>query len=246
MLNLRRKDNFLSMLPTKEELRKRITLVRERLSEACLKAGRGKNCAKLIGVTKTKPASLLRDACEIGLCTFGENRVQEFLKKWEELKDLPVEWHFIGYLQSNKVKYIVDKVVLVHSVDRPSLVDELQKRVSKKGIEKFPILIEVNVGGEETKAGVSPSEAPKLLEYILKNAPSLEVKGLMTVPPYREDPEEVRPFFAELRNLRNRLEEEFKISLPELSMGMSHDYPVAVKEGATMVRVGTAIFGERL
>ena len=156
-----------------------------------------------------------------------------------------IEWHFIGRLQSNKVKYIIDKVRLIHSVDRPSLVDELQKRATKKGIEKVDVLLEVNVGGEETKGGVSPEEAPQLLEYILKNAPALRVKGLMTIPPYREDPEEVRPYFARLRELRDKLAEEFNLELPELSMGMSHDYEVAVEEGATIVRVGSAIFGER-
>ena len=230
---------------TKEQLFKNINLVREKIKESCLKSGRGENCAKLVGVTKTKPAELLRWACEYGLCTFGENRVQEFLKKWEELQGLPIEWHFIGYLQTNKVKYIVDKVVLIHSVDRPSLVDELQKRVSKKGIEKLPILVEVNVGGEETKAGVEPSKVEELLEYILKNAPNLEVKGLMTVPPYRENLEEVRPYFRQLRELRDQLEERLGIKLPELSMGMSHDFTVAIEEGATIVRVGRAIFGER-
>ena len=156
-----------------------------------------------------------------------------------------IEWHFIGRLQSNKVKYIIDKVRLIHSVDRPSLVDELQKRATKKGIEKVDVLLEVNVGGEETKGGVSPEEAPQLLEYILKNAPALRVKGLMTIPPYREDPEEVRPYFARLRELRDKLAEEFNLELPELSMGMSHDYEVAVEEGATIVRVGSAIFVER-
>lgn len=233
------------MTLTKEQLFKNIDLVREKIKESCLKSGRGENCVKLVGVTKTKPSNLLRWACEYNLCTFGENRVQEFLKKWEELKDLPIEWHFIGYLQTNKVKYIVDKVALIHSVDRPSLVDELQKRVSKKGIEKLPILVEVNIGGEETKAGVEPEKAEELLEYILKNAPNLKVEGLMTVPPYRENLEEVRPFFRKLRELRDQLEEKLGIRLPHLSMGMSHDFTVAIEEGATIVRVGSAIFGPR-
>jgi pyridoxal phosphate enzyme (YggS family) len=188
---------------------------------------------------------VLRWAFELGLTTFGENRVQEFLRKWEELKDLPIEWHFIGRLQSNKVKYIIDKVKLIHSVDRTSLVDELQKRATKKGIGKVPVLLEVNVGGEETKGGVEPENTPALLEYILENAPSLEVRGLMTIPPYRENPEEVRPYFARLRELRDNLEKAFGLKLPELSMGMSHDYEVAIEEGATIVRIGSAIFGER-
>jgi len=230
---------------TKEELKANLERVRESIEKACQRAGRGSNCVKLLGATKTKPPEVLRWAYELGLRVFGENRVQEFLKKWEALRDLDIEWHFIGRLQSNKVKYIIDKVVLIHSVDRPSLVDELQKRATKKGIDRVKVLLEVNVGGEETKGGVEPSKAPELLEYILKNAPNLEVVGLMTIPPYREDPEEVRPFFRNLRELRDRLEEQFGLKLPELSMGMSHDYPVAIEEGATIVRIGSAIFGER-
>jgi pyridoxal phosphate enzyme (YggS family) len=230
---------------TKEELKRNLERVKENIEKACQRAGRGSNCVKLLGATKTKPPEVLRWAYELGLRVFGENRVQEFLQKWEALRDLDIEWHFIGRLQSNKVKYIIDKVVLIHSVDRPSLVDELQKRATKKGIDKVNVLLEVNVGGEETKGGIEPEKAPELLEYILKNAPNLEVVGLMTIPPYRENPEDVRPYFRELRELRNRLEEQFGLKLPELSMGMSHDYEVAIEEGATIVRIGSAIFGER-
>jgi pyridoxal phosphate enzyme (YggS family) len=231
---------------TREELIANLRRVRENIAKACRRVGRPTDSVRLLGATKTKPPTVLRWAYEAGLKLFGENRVQEFLKKWEELRDLPdIEWHFIGRLQSNKVKYIIDKVRLIHSVDRPSLVDELQKRATKRGIKEVDVLLEVNVGGEETKGGVAPEEAPQLLEYILKNAPALRVKGLMTIPPYREDPEEVRPYFARLRELRDKLAEEFNLELPELSMGMSHDYEVAVEEGATIVRVGSAIFGER-
>ena len=236
---------FKTMEITKEQLAKNLKNVKERIERACQRAERGSHCVKLLGASKTKPPQVLRWAYELGLRVFGENRVQEFLKKWEALRDLDIEWHFIGRLQTNKVKYIIDKVVLIHSVDRPSLVDELQKRATKKGVEKVNVLIEVNVGGEETKGGVPPEEASKLLEYILKTAPNLEVMGLMTIPPYRENPEEVRPYFARLRELRDKLEEEFGLTLPELSMGMSHDFEVAIEEGATIVRVGSAIFGER-
>ncbi len=231
---------------TREELIENLNRVRENIEKACQRAGRKVDSVKLLGATKTKPSTVLRWAYSAGLKVFGENRVQEFLKKWEELRDLPdVEWHFIGRLQSNKVKYIIDKVRLIHSVDRPSLVDELQKRATKKGIKEVDILVEVNVGEEETKGGVKPEETPKLFEYILKNASALRIRGLMTIPPYREDPEEVRPYFAKLRELRDKLAEEFNLQLPELSMGMSHDYTVAIEEGATIVRVGSAIFGER-
>ncbi|RTZ58050.1 MAG: YggS family pyridoxal phosphate-dependent enzyme [Gammaproteobacteria bacterium] len=231
---------------TKEELIENLQRVRENIEKACQRAGRPVDSVKLLGATKTKPSTILRWAYEAGLKVFGENRVQEFLKKWEELRDLPdIEWHFIGRLQSNKVKYIIDKVRLIHSVDRPSLVDELQKRATKKGIKEVDILVEVNVGEEETKGGVKPEETPKLFEYILKNAPALRIRGLMAIPPYREDSEEVRPYFVKLRELRDKLAEEFNLQLPELSMGMSHDYTVAIEEGATIIRVGSAIFGER-
>ena len=231
---------------TKEELIENLQRVRENIEKACQRAGRPVDSVKLLGATKTKPSTILRWAYEAGLKVFGENRVQEFLKKWEELSDLPdIEWHFIGRLQSNKVKYIIDKVRLIHSVDRPSLVDELQKRATKKGIKEVDILVEVNVGEEETKGGVKPEETPKLFEYILKNAPALRIRGLMAIPPYREDPEEVRPYFVKLRELRDKLAEEFNLQLSELSMGMSHDYTVAIEEGATIIRVGSAIFGER-
>jgi pyridoxal phosphate enzyme (YggS family) len=231
---------------TKEQLKENLEKVRERILQACSRANR--NCSEitLLGATKTKPAYILRWAYELGLDTFGENRVQEFLKKWEELKDLNIHWHFIGQLQSNKVKYILDKVELIHSVDRPSLVNEIQKRAEKKNIEKVNILIEVNTGEEETKAGVhGKDELFRLTEYILKHAPRITIKGLMTIPPYKENPEDVRPYFAYLRNLKRELEEEFKLNLPHLSMGMSHDFEIAIEEGATIVRIGSAIFGER-
>ena len=223
---------------TLDELIQRVEKARLKRSEHLI--------VQIVAVTKyTDNPEVLKKLFEDGQRAFGENRVQQLEEKVKELEELPIEWHFIGRLQSNKVKYIIDKVRLIHSVDRPSLVDELQKRATKKGIKEVDVLLEVNVGGEETKGGVSPEEAPQLLEYILKNAPALRVKGLMTIPPYREDPEEVRPYFARLRELKDKLAEEFNLELPELSMGMSHDYEVAVEEGATIVRVGSAIFGER-
>jgi len=156
---------------TKEELKANLERVRENIEKACQRAGRESNCVKLLGATKTKPPEVLRWAYELGLRVFGENRVQEFLKKWEALRDLDIEWHFIGRLQSNKVKYIIDKVVLIHSVDRPSLVDELQKRATKKGIDRVKVLLEVNVGGEETKGGVEPSKAPELFLQAVPKLP---------------------------------------------------------------------------
>jgi pyridoxal phosphate enzyme (YggS family) len=149
----------------------------------------------------------------------------------------------IGHLQTNKVKYAVKLFDCIESVDREGLVEELQKRLSREG-KVMPVLIEVKLSPEESKHGCLPQELPRLTEKVL-NSPNLKLKGLMTVPPYFEDPEKVRPYFAELRRLRDELQEKFKVELPELSMGMSHDFPVAVEEGATIVRVGTAIFGPR-
>ncbi len=217
--------------------------VLESIKDACQRAGRKPEEVKLLGASKTVPPEVLRRFYGCGLRTFGENRVQEFLKKYEALQELNIDWHFIGRLQTNKVKYLMKKVSLIHSLDRKSLADEIQKRASKVGITQ-EVLIEVNVGGEETKGGVEPENLPELFEYTL-SLPNLKVVGLMTIPPYLENPEEVRPFFAKLRNLRDKLEEEFKVELPHLSMGMSHDFEVAVEEGATIVRVGTRLFGER-
>jgi hypothetical protein len=221
----------------------RLELVEERILRACERAGRKRGEVMLLGVSKSQPPEKIRKLFTCGLKSFGENRVQEFLKKYEELEDLSIDWHFIGRLQSNKVKYILDKVSLIHSLDRESLLEELQKRAEKAGKVQH-VLIEVNVGCEETKGGVEPSELKGFFEKVLK-AQNLKVLGLMCIPPYREDPQEVRPYFRTLRRLKEELEIEFSVSLPHLSMGMSHDFEVAVEEGATIVRIGTLLFGER-
>ena len=225
------------------EVCERLESVIERIQKACDRAGRKPEDVKLLGASKTVPPERIREFYGCGLKVYGENRVQEFLKKYEALQDLDIEWHFIGYLQSNKVKYLMGKVVLVHSLDRKSLADEIQKRAQKAGITQ-DVLIEVNVGGEETKAGVEPKKLKELFEYTL-SLQNLRVLGLMCIPPYLEDPEEVRPYFKKLRELKEELEREFGVKLPHLSMGMSHDFEVAIEEGATIVRVGTALFGER-
>ena len=221
----------------------RLEEVRERISKACERVGRDPKEVTLLGATKTVPAEVIRAFYECGLKTFGENRAQEFLKKWEALSDLSIDWHFIGRLQSNKVKYLIGKVSLIHSVDRESLVDEIEKRAKKAGIIQ-DVLIEVNVGNEETKGGVSPEDLSRLTEYVLSKE-HLSLKGLMAIPPYSEDPEEVRPYFTKLREMKERLEREFGVALEHLSMGMSSDFEVAIEEGATIVRVGTLLFGER-
>ncbi len=221
----------------------RLEKVLERIERACVRAGRDPKEVKLLGASKTVPPERIRTFYECGLKTFGENRVQEFLKKLDKLSDLSIDWHFIGRLQTNKVKYLMGKVSLIHSLDRESLADEIDKRAGKAG-KVQDVLIEVNVGGEESKGGVEPEKLRNLFEYALSKE-NLRVIGLMTIPPYLEDPEEVRPFFAKLRYLKDSLEREFGLELPHLSMGMSHDFEVAVEEGATIVRVGTLLFGER-
>ena len=221
----------------------RLEYVRSLIEESCVRSGRDPEEVTLLGASKTVKPEIIRRFFECGLKTFGENRVQEFLEKYERLKGLNIDWHFIGSLQTNKVKYLIDRVSLIHSLDRKSLADEIQKRAQRAGIVQ-DVLIEVNVGDEESKAGVKPEELRELFEYSL-NLPNLKVLGLMTIPPYLPDPEEVRPFFAKLRKLKDRLEEEFGVNLKHLSMGMSHDFTVAIEEGATIVRVGTLLFGER-
>ena len=214
-----------------------------RIEKACERSGRDPDEVTLLGASKKVPPERLEIFYSCGLKTFGENRVQEFLTKYEALRDLDIEWHFIGRLQTNKVKYLMGKVLMIHSLDRQSLADEIDKRSGKAGITQR-VLIEVNLGGEESKGGVSEDDLPALVEYTLSKE-SLKLLGLMAIPPYFPDPEDVRPYFVRLRDLRDRISEEFGIKLPHLSMGMSHDYEVAVEEGATIVRVGTALFGER-
>jgi len=214
--------------------------IEQRLARACERAGRKREEVLLLGASKYANAEKIKEAYQCGVRAFGESRAQDFLKKFEELKDLPIDWHFIGNLQTNKVKYIIDKVSLIHSLDRPSLAEEIQKRAEKLG-KVQDVLIEVNVGKEETKGGVYEEDLEKLFEYCL-SLKNLRVLGLMAIPPYKENPEEVRPYFVKLRKLKERLEELYKVKLPHLSMGMSEDFEVAVEEGATIVRIGSAIF----
>jgi pyridoxal phosphate enzyme (YggS family) len=218
----------------------KIQEIEERLARACERVGRKREEVLLLGASKYANAEKIREAYQCGVRVFGESRAQDFLKKFEELKDLPIDWHFIGNLQTNKVKYIIDKVSLIHSLDRPSLAEEIQKRAERLG-KVQDVLIEVNVGKEETKGGVYEEDLEKLFEYCL-SLKNLRVLGLMAIPPYKENPEEVRPYFVKLRKLKEKLEELYKIRLPHLSMGMSGDFEVAVEEGATIVRIGSAIF----
>ncbi len=222
----------------------RIKQVKENVREACKEAGRDEKEVTLIAVSKTKPVSLLREAYEAGIRDFGENKVQELVDKIEQLPG-DIRWHMIGHLQRNKVKYIVGKVWLIHSVDSYRLAEEINREAQKKHTEAN-ILIEVNMAQEESKFGVSPKDAPALVEEISK-LPAVHIKGLMTVAPFVENAEENRCFFRKLKQLSVDIAEKNidNVSMNILSMGMTGDYQVAAQEGAVYIRVGTGIFGER-
>lgn len=229
-------------------IRDNLVFVRKRIEEAAGRAGRDANAITLMAVSKTFPASVVKEAYLAGQRVFGENRVQEFAGKCSELGELEgLDFHLIGHLQSNKSGKAAELFQAVDSVDSLRLAERLDEACAKLG-KKLPVLIEINVGGEEQKAGVAPGS--RELEDILAAAPRLEhlrFDGLMTIPPFTEDPEGARPYFRALRQLRNRLAERHlpNVGLDVLSMGMSHDFEVAIEEGSTCVRVGTAIFGVR-
>ncbi len=225
-------------------IKENLDIVENRIANACEACGRKRSEVKLVAVSKTKPLTDLEEAYAYGCRDFGENKVQELVDKYEALpKD--IRWHMIGHLQRNKVKYIVDKVFLIHSVDSLRLAEEIEKEAAKKAVT-VNILVEVNVAGEESKFGTTVSEAVSLVEKI-SQMPHICVKGLMTIAPYVEDAEDNRRFFAKLKQIyvdiiHKNIDNVF---MEELSMGMTGDYEVAIIEGATYVRVGTGIFGER-
>ncbi|MGA7559059.1 MAG: YggS family pyridoxal phosphate-dependent enzyme [Terriglobales bacterium] len=225
-----------------------VALVGERIAAAARRAGRNPAEITLMGVSKTFSAERIREAYTAGLRVFGENRLQEFGDKVEALGDLPdAEWHMIGHLQTNKAAKAAELFDAVDSLDSVRLADRLNASAESAG-KILPVLVEINVGGEQAKSGLAPDSDE--LEQILRSAPrwaNLEIHGLMTVPPYTEDPEGSRPFFRQLREIRDRIaaRELPRIGAGVLSMGMSHDFEVAIEEGSTCVRVGTAIFGER-
>jgi hypothetical protein len=218
--------------------------IQARIAAACARSGRDPAFVRLVAVSKTKPAAMIDEAAAAGQSVFGESYVQDFLGKVEDVRSRP-EWHFIGALQSNKVKYLRGKVALIHSVDRLSLAREIDRQWGKLG-RPVDILLQVNIGGEETKAGTTEEELRELVRETAE-LPNVRIRGLMTLPPYLDDPEEVRPYFRRLRELAEGIGSLgiAGVAMDELSMGMSHDFEVAVEEGATLVRVGTAIFGER-
>lgn len=220
-----------------------IESVRQKISAASQRAGRSENEITLIGVSKTKPVDLINEAIECGICDLGENRVQEVLEKFDKIEN--ARWHLIGHLQKNKVKYIVDKAVLIHSVESFELAKEIDKQAKKIG-KIQDILIQVNVSGEESKFGVTPRETLSLCEAV-SELENVRVKGLMTMAPMGSSESELRFVFGGLRKLCDEIKNaDIKnIEMKHLSMGMSGDYEIAIEEGATMVRVGTGIFGTR-
>ncbi len=224
------------------EIAARLAEVRGRIDACTARAGRPPGAVRLLAVSKTKEPLAIRAAYAAGQREFGESYAQELAQKAEVLRDLDgIAWHFIGRLQRNKVRSVVQAARVVHTVDRAELAAELGKRAAAAGV-RVRVLVEVNVSGEASKGGCAPGELAAVLAAVAAE-PSLEAAGLMTIPPDTDDPEEARPFFSALRALRDS--HGGAAMLPELSMGMTHDFPVAIAEGATIVRVGTAIFGAR-
>ncbi|OPL15398.1 MAG: YggS family pyridoxal phosphate enzyme [delta proteobacterium MLS_D] len=223
---------------------KNITTVREIIAERALKSGRQASDVRLMAVTKQVDDERILDAVKAGIRIIGENYIQEGKRKYD-LIGPRVEWHMIGHLQKNKAKYAVQFVDMIHSVDRFDLAKEIDRRAAAAD-RTMKILIEVNISGEQSKSGVAAEATLELVRRV-SSLPALSIQGLMTMPPWSSDPEDARPYFRSLRLLRDRISEEEipGVEMRELSMGMTDDYPVAVEEGATIVRIGRAIFGSR-
>ncbi len=221
-----------------------IKMIEAEKAEAALRSGRDPSDVLLCAVTKTHTAEEINEAVAAGVTDIGENRVQEILEKYEKVA--PVKWHMIGHLQTNKVKYIIDKVCMIHSVDSIRLAEEIDRRASQHGIV-MDILIEVNAAQDEAKFGTALEETESLVREILDRFENIRIKGLMTIAPFSEDPEDVRPYFRSMRRLYDELSEieHPRLDFSVLSMGMSNDRVIAVEEGSTLIRVGTAIFGAR-
>ncbi len=227
----------------KDSIAAGLTLVKENVKKAAQRAGRDPSGVKVVAVTKTISVEAVKRAIDLGITSVGENRVQEILAKAPFLP-AGIEWHLIGTLQTNKVKSIIDKVNLIHSLDRWRLAEEISRRSEEAGLVSR-VLVQVNISGEETKSGLSPEEVADFIKDAV-SLPGLTIKGLMTIAPYADNPEEVRPVFNKLRLLSENIKGKISsVKLDYLSMGMTNDYTVAVEEGANIIRVGTAIFGKR-
>lgn len=225
-------------------IKENLKFVEENIKKACERAGRKREDVTLIAVSKTKPVSDIREAMACGITVFGENKVQEIRDKAAEITE-PLSWHMIGHLQANKVKYLPGVACMIHSVDNRKLADEIEKQAAKHDLV-MDVLVEVNMAHEDTKFGLSPDEAIDFVKEI-STLPHINIRGFMTIAPYTENPESNRVYFKGLRELKDQVN---SMSIPNvhmdtLSMGMTGDYEVAIEEGATFVRVGTGIFGER-
>ena len=216
--------------------------VREQIARAAAKSGRTTDDVELVAITKTHPADKVREAIEAGHTLFGESRIQEARAKIPELPS-NLRWHFIGHLQKNKIRHALPLFEMIHSVDSLALAQDINRIAEEDGMHPR-VLLEVNVAGEGSKFGFSPDKLSDQMEELLA-LPRLSILGLMTIPPLAEEAEASRKYFVQLREMRDRLQTEFRVDLAQLSMGMTQDFPIAVEEGATLVRVGTAIFGER-
>jgi pyridoxal phosphate enzyme (YggS family) len=216
--------------------------VREQIAEAALKVSRAVEHIELVAITKTHPAEKVHEAYEAGQRLFGESRVQEARGKIPELPSV-IRWHFVGHLQKNKIRHALPLFELIHSVDSLALAEDMNRIAEEEGFHPR-VLLEVNVAGEGSKFGFKPETLGAEMETLLA-LPRLMIEGLMTIPPLADEAETSRKYFVQLRELRNALEKEFDLKLPHLSMGMTNDFAIAVEEGATLVRVGTAIFGDR-
>lgn len=225
-------------------LKENYASVEARIQAACERSGRNRGSVTLIAVSKTKPSDMIREIYDLGQRDFGENRPQELRDKSGELPQ-DIRWHMIGHLQKNKIKYVVGRAVMIHSIDSRDLADAVSREAQKQGVT-VPVLLEVNVAGEDTKFGIAPEEAESLARYTAA-LPGLRVEGLMTIAPFVDDPELNRPVFRKLKQLSVdiAMENIDNVFMNVLSMGMTNDYETAIEEGATMVRVGTGIFGER-
>ena len=225
-------------------IKENIQIVQNKINTACEKSGRNSGDAHLVAVSKTKPVSMLQEAYDCGIRDFGENKVQEILDKYDKLPS-DIRWHMIGHLQRNKVKYIIDKVSLIHSVDSLRLAEEISKEAVKHNLI-MPILVELNIAEEESKFGLSLQECEEMI-FAISQLPNIQIKGLMTVAPFVENAEDNRQYFKAMKQLSVDIMQKNidNVCMDILSMGMTGDYEVAIEEGSNIVRVGTGIFGER-
>ena len=226
-------------------IRENVQQLEDRIAAAAKRAGRKREGITLIAVTKTHPAEMVREAYEAGMRHFGENRVQEWEGKRGSLADLNATWHLIGHLQSNKAARAASAFNCIDSADDFALAQRLDRaRAEQASTDRLRVLLEVHLGGEESKSGVEPTQVESLAERVAA-LPHLQLAGLMCIPPFCKEPAKARPYFRMLRELRDQTATRLRLALPVLSMGMSHDFEVAIEEGATEVRIGTALFGSR-